>query len=87
MCLEPNELKAFALVHDAAKGILYEVDAAPTGSTVRMTNLAAPVDDPAGVTRMDVEKAAATLDLVKHGVTVDDIASEAEFGAYGTAPD
>jgi hypothetical protein len=87
MCLEPSELKAFALVHDAAKGILYEVDAAPTGSTVRMTNLAAPVDDPAGVTRMDVSKAAAILDLVKHGVTVDDIASEAEFGSYGTAPD
>jgi hypothetical protein len=87
MCLEPNELKAFALVHDAAKGILYEVDAQPTGSTVRMTNVAAPVDDPAGVTRMDIGKAAAILDLVKHGVTVDDIASEAEFGRMGTAPD
>jgi hypothetical protein len=83
MCLERGDLKAFALVHDAAKGILYEVDAAPTGSTVRMTNLAAPVDDPAGVTRMDIGKAAASLNLVKHGVTVDDIASEAEWGKAG----
>jgi hypothetical protein len=52
-----------------------------------MTNVAAPVDDPAGVTRMDVSKAAATLDLVKHGVAVDDLASEAEFGKLGTAPE
>jgi hypothetical protein len=86
MCLNPDELKAFALVHDPDRGILYEVDAQPTGSTVRMTNLAARVDDPAGVTRMDVSKAAATLNLVKHGVAVDDLASEAEFGKLGTAP-
>jgi hypothetical protein len=46
MCMNPDELKAFALVHDPHKRILYEVDAQPTGSTVRMTNVAAPVDDP-----------------------------------------
>jgi hypothetical protein len=81
--LNPDELKAFALVHDPQRHILYEVDAQPTGSTVRMTNVAAPVDDPAGVTRMDVSKAAAILDLVKHGVAVDDLASEAEWGTGG----
>jgi hypothetical protein len=81
--LNPDELKAFALVHDPERRILYEVDAQPTGSTVRMTNVAAPVDDPAGVTRMDVAKAAAILDLVKHGVAVDDLASEAEWGTGG----
>jgi hypothetical protein len=59
MCMNPDELKAFALVHDPEKRILYEVDAQPTGSTVRMTNVAARVDDPAGVTRMDVSKASA----------------------------
>jgi hypothetical protein len=81
--LNPDELKAFALVHDPQRRILYEVDAQPTGSTVRMTNVAARVDDPAGVTRMDVSKAAATLNLVKHGVAVDDVASEAEWGSGG----
>jgi hypothetical protein len=83
MCMNPDELKAFALVHDPQRRILYEVDAQPTGSTVRMTNVAARVDDPAGVTRMDVSKAAATLNLVKHGVAVDDLASEAEWGSGG----
>jgi hypothetical protein len=81
--LNPDELKAFALVHDPQRRILYEVDAQPTGSTVRMTNVAARVGDPAGVTRMDVSKAAATLNLVKHGVAVDDLASEAEWGSGG----
>jgi hypothetical protein len=87
MCLDRNDLKALALVHDPENRILYEVDATPTGNTVRMTNVAAPVDDPAGVTRMDISRATSTLDLVKHGVTVEDLASEAEFGRYGVAPE
>jgi hypothetical protein len=81
--LNPDELKAFALVHDPEKRILYEVDAQPTGSTVRMTNLAARVDDPAGVTRMAVKDATERLELVRAGRNVADFASADEWGAGG----
>lgn len=84
--MNSDELKAFALVYDPERRILYQVDAEPTGQTVRMTNVAAHVGDPAGLTRMAVKDATQRLDLVRHGVTVADTASEAEFGAMGTAP-